>query len=114
MSFTLRIRRGATFDRTLTWWTVQGVTPRNLTGYTMRMQVRQNPGQPTLIDVATGSGITLTDPTNGVFRIVVSATATAALAFVGKAKYDLQVTDAGGAVSYPLSGDFVISDPVTA
>lgn len=113
MSYTFRVTRGATLDRTLTWWTVRDVTPRDITGYTMRLQARQTAGQTALVDIATGSGITLTDPTNGEFRIVLSAATTAALDITGNAKWDLKVTDAGGAISYPIAGDFVISDPVT-
>lgn len=111
MAFTLKLTRGATLDRTLTWWLVQGVTPRDLTGYTMRLQVRTNPSQPPIIDVATGSGITLA-PASGIFRIVVSAAATTLLTS-GTYSYDLKVTDAGGTVSYPLGGPFMVSDPVT-
>lgn len=111
----LSLYRGQTLDLTLTWWTVRDVTARDLTGYAFRFQVRSAPGGAILLDLATGgSGITLVDAANGVFRIVGSAATTAAIGFTGNARFDLRATDAGGLVSYPWEGTMTIKDPVTA
>lgn len=111
--FDFRVPRGATFDRTLTWWVTQGTTPRDITGYTFRLQVRDKPGGVVYLDKSSpSSGITLVDAPNGKFRIVVTAAETAALTFY-KGVYDLKATDAGGAISYPLEGGFQLIDPVT-
>lgn len=110
----LTLYRGQTLDLTLTWWTERNVTPRDLTGYGFAFQVRSAPGGATLLDLATGgSGITLVDAPNGIFRIVASAAATAAIAFTGNARFDLRATDPGGLVSYPWDGLITIKDPVT-
>lgn len=111
----LTLYRGQTLDLTLTWWLVRDVTPRDLTGYAFRFQARQAPGAAVLLDLATGgSGITLLDAPNGIFRIVASAAATAAIAYTGNARFDLRATDPGGLVSYPWEGQLAIKDPVTA
>lgn len=109
----LVLHRGETLDRTCTWWTERDAIPRDLTGYTMRFQVRTAPGGAILLDLTTGDGITLTDAANGEFRLAADADTTAAIGYTGKAKFDLKVTDAGGAVSYPWEGDITIKDPVT-
>lgn len=111
--FDFRVPRGATFDRTLTWWVTQGTTPRDITGYTFDLQIRDKPGGVLYIDKSTANGgISILDAANGKFRIVISKTETAALTFF-KGVYDLKATDAGGAVSYPLEGGFQLVDPVT-
>lgn len=106
-------RRGETFDRTFTWWTVRDVTPRDLTGYALRMQIRSAAGGILYTDLSIGSGITLVTAASGIFRVVIAAAVTAAWTF-DEAKFDLKATDAGGLVSYPIEGSFFVVDPVTA
>ena len=109
----LNVKRGATLDRTFTWWNVLNTTPRNLSGYTFALQARETPSGPAVVDLSMGSGITLVDAPNGVFRVVVAAAVTAAWSW-DEALYDLRATDAGGAVSYPVTGRIYVTSPVTS
>lgn len=77
-SINFSVRRGETFDRTFTWWTVRDVTARDLTGYALRWQIRSGPGGTTYADLQIGTGITLVDADSGVFRVVIAAAVTAA------------------------------------
>jgi hypothetical protein len=74
-SHNLKFVRGDTQDFTITL-TEDGTTPRNITGCTYRAQIRTD------ADASSVSGefsCTVTDPTTGVVRLVLSASTSASL-----------------------------------
>lgn len=102
--------QGTTFSRTLTY-KVDGVAV-NLTGYTARMQVRENYyTNAKLVDLTSGSGITL-GGSAGTVSFTLSASATAALP-VGTFVYDLEIVSGGGAVTRLVEGKFIVTPEVT-
>lgn len=110
------IRQGSTWKRTITWETGATPTAVDITGYTARMQIRQTlTSTGFLVELTTeNGGITLTDPTNGVFQLLITAVATAALDFT-TAVYDLELIDTGdtGEVTALLEGVMTLSKEVT-
>lgn len=108
--------QGATFQRTINWKAPDG-TPVDLTGYRIRMQVRQSPkATATLFDfdsanLADGHSIGALDET-GVISLTVDASATLSLSFVA-AEYDLTATSPDGFVYRLLEGKALASPGVT-
>lgn len=86
----------------------------DLTGATIRMQVRSNKRSTSkLLDLSTDtSGITITDAVNGVFQISQTATETAAYSFTSGV-YDLEIEFSGGEVRRILYGKFTINEEIT-
>jgi len=108
--YNIKCPQGATFDKTFTI-TVNG-SPMNLTGYTAAMQVRETyDSSSTLLSLTNGSGITL-GGTAGTIAVLVSSTATAAIAD-GFYSYDLEITSGGGVTDRLLQGKFVVTPQVT-
>lgn len=101
------IEQGATFTWVNTWVGV------NITGYTIRMQVRSDASSSVkVLDLSTTTGeIVLTTPASGVFTVTVSATATAALT-PGNYVYDLEMVN-GSTVTRLLEGKCTVSAEVT-
>lgn len=92
--------------------------PINITGFTIRMQVRTGSKTGTLvIDINTGGGgIVITDGPNGQFQLNVPAATTAALTasqFSPQAFYDLEIVDLSGVVTRLLEGTVRLSEEVT-
>lgn len=108
--------QGATFERTINWKDPQG-NPIDLTGYRVRMQVRQSPAATTkLVDfdsdaLAAGMHIDALD-TTGVIHFWFDPSVTSALDFQN-AEYDLTVTSAGGFTYRLLEGKASVSPGVT-
>lgn len=109
----LTIYQGATFRKSFTWQTGDPLTAVDLTGCTMRMQIRERRDATEVIVELTSEngGITIT-PLTGQFALYLSATATAALA-VTKAVYDLEIVFANGDVVRFLQGKVTVSPEVT-
>lgn len=102
--------QGATFDQTFTV-SVDDV-PMNLTGYSAAMQVRQTiDSSSPAVSLTNGSGITL-GGTAGTIRVVIAATATAALTDE-QYVYDLELTSGSGITDRYLMGTFIVSGEVT-
>lgn len=87
--------QGATFRTRLTVYTDDGVTLRNLTGYTAEMIIREEPKNPTvLMTLSSGLGTIVLGGTAGTIDLLISAADTAALTWqVGH--YDLTITAPG-------------------
>jgi tRNA threonylcarbamoyladenosine modification (KEOPS) complex Pcc1 subunit len=104
--------QGATFSRAITWQDSQAV-PVNLTGYTARMQVRDE------VDSST-SALSLTTENSrislggaaGTIALLVSATDTAAVA-AGEYVYDLELVSGSGTVTRLIQGCFTVDAEVT-
>ena len=76
-SYDFTAGQGETFDRTVTWKIDDAAV--NLTGYTARMQIRKtHRSASSVVSLTQSSGLTL-GGSAGTIRIVISATATAAL-----------------------------------
>ena len=109
------IRQGGTLALTITYKSGPSPgTPVDISGYTARMQIRATLVSTTvLLELTTeNSRIVLTDPTNGVLQLQVTAADTAALDF-DRAVYDLELISGAGAVTPILEGIVYLSKEVT-
>jgi hypothetical protein len=95
------------------------VTDRNtgagvdLTGASARFAIAMRGSLKTVCTKATGSGINVTDPEDGILEVELVAADTESLA--GTYDYELQVVDASGNRSTPLYGTIAIRrDIITA
>lgn len=118
----INVEQGASFRMSLTWTapgtrTPDGVlvpgAPYDLTGAHARMQIRKGPGQPVLVDLRDGDGITL-GGTTGRIEIYISPERTEALA-TKRARYDVFIVLPNGLdVARVLKGrvtvDYAITD----
>lgn len=84
----------------------------DLTGYTAKMQVRQNFAKTVILELSTTNGRILITPDEGLLELNVSATDTALLP-AGKYIYDLYLISADEIVTKLFQGEFVIYDSVT-
>lgn len=108
------IYQGATYFRRYTWKTGDPATPVDLTGATLRMQVRETKHSDIpLLSLSTGgSGITVTDAANGKFTVRAEAAQTDALSFT-TGVYDLEIKLADGTVTRLVEGSATLSRQVT-
>ena len=109
--YSIKAEQGATFLRTFTWKDSDSVAI-DITGYTAKMEVRSGPGTVIILTLTTeNSRISISDPTNGIFFITVTAADMAPLV-PGNYKYDLVMIN--GAVSTRLiQGAFIIDPEIT-
>ena len=112
----LTINQGETFRQSFTWQTqpvpTTPATPVDLTGYTARMQIRQNYGQPVIAELnTTNNGIVL-GGTAGTVDLYISAVTTAAFT-PGTALYDIEFTAPNGDVIRKIAGAITITPEVT-
>ncbi len=106
-SHNLKFVRGDTQDFTITV-TEDGTTPRNLTGYTFRAQIRASKDSST---IAGEFACTVATPASGVVRLVLSAAASAALP--DEILYwDFEQT-VGGVVTTLLAGKCTVVGDIT-
>ena len=106
-SHNLKFVRGDTQDFTITV-TEDGTTPRNLTGYTFRAQIRASKDSST---IAGEFACTVATPASGVVRLVLSAASSAALP--DEVLYwDFEQT-VGGVVTTLLAGKCTVVGDVT-
>jgi len=106
------IEQGADFFWTLTYKDNIG-TPVDLTGYSARMQVREDYSSPlALVDISTDSGEVTLGGAAGTIHIHLSAVETSALDFT-TAKYDLEIADSQGVVTRLLQGAVTLSHEIT-
>lgn len=103
-----RVTQGDTFPLTLTYKDPNG-TAINLTGYTFRLEVRENFGGEVLSAVCTlGDGITVPDVTTGVINISISSAKTNKFNYPRSA-FQLQATDQYGKKTTLLQGWFIVN-----
>jgi hypothetical protein len=108
------IEKGATYNLSVTYKDATG-SPVDLTGWTVRMQVRETPADSTPILTSDGGSptITLTKNSSGEITITISASTTASLTAT-TAYYDIEAQQtSSGVVRRILKGRFVISPEVT-
>lgn len=105
----LRMFQGATFRYALTW--LEDDVPKNLSGYTARMQVRNTvDALTTVIDIDTDDGISLGGAL-GTIELEVAADVTADVP-AGLYVYDLELID-DDVVTRLVEGSFYVSPEVT-
>ncbi|NDD53289.1 hypothetical protein EBZ39_05355 [bacterium] len=108
--YDITIEQGATFQMSLTWKDSTG-TPVNLTGYSARMQVRENyEADNTLVSLVSPTDITLGGAL-GTIAITIAASTTQLLQ-LDEAVYDLELVT-GSTVTRLLQGKATISREVT-
>ena len=103
-------KRGDTFDEVLFELKKDG-TAIDLTGATIKMQLRKAAGGPIFLEFTSVSsaGITITDATAGKFKInsvIINLEANVYL-------YDIEITFASGEVRTWVSGQFTILNDIT-
>lgn len=108
--YSITAYQGSTFSRSFTY-AIDGA-PVDLTGYTARMQVRENyESVSTIFNLTTENGGISIDGPNGVITVTIAASSTTN-AEPGKFRYDLEIID-GGIVNRLLEGRFTIKPEVT-
>ena len=106
----LVIEQGATFQHTLTL--SNGGTAINLTGYDVRMHIREYVSSPdTIVELTIVDGISVV-AASGQITLTISATDTAAMSF-DTAYYDLEIESAGGVVTRIVEGSVNLRPEVT-
>ena len=112
--YNFTIEQGATLTRTFTAYTDADATlPLDLTGYTARMKIRQDPSATVIISLTNGSGITL-GGTAGTIIVVISAAVTTTLDDGYVYRYDLELIAADGAVTRLVKGLITVDPEVTS
>jgi|WetSurMetagenome_2_1015567.scaffolds.fasta_scaffold72096_4 hypothetical protein len=81
----------------------------NLTGAAIRMQVRKNRNEAAIIDLALGTGLTITDAAAGKFRIDEQIFS----GVPGTYQYDIEIILGDGDVKTYIKGNFIIIGDIT-
>jgi hypothetical protein len=102
----LTIEKGVTFRHRLIW---RDRFKRNIdmTGYSARLQIKNDAGTVLLLEMATGTGEIVITPAKGLMELELSAGQTAALAFA-HGVFDLFVTAPDGTVIRLLKGKLLV------
>lgn len=109
--YNLTIEQGATFKRTFFWRDENG-NLINLSGYSARMKIKQDPTQTTsIISLTNGAGITLGGAAGTIEVLIPDADTTGLVA--GFYYYDLEV-DSGAEVTRLLQGKVTVSPEITS
>lgn len=112
----LEIYAGATYKKTFQWTIVNGTTsvPVDITGSTIRMQIREKINSPAiLIELTTANNrIRLTDATNGVFQLYLTDAETSALGFK-TGVYDIEIKLFNNEVERFVEGVVIVHPEVT-
>lgn len=109
--FNFRVYQGDTFN-TAPAWKINN-TYVNVTGYTAKMQVRQDVNSTSVIvELSTANGRIVTGGADGKFTMTLTAAQTTALP-PGNYVYDFEVTSPGGVVTKILAGGFSVIAEVT-
>ena len=78
-----------------TTWTDSTGTPTNVTGYSVKLQIRSQIDNSIILGLTVGSGITLTTPSAGLVTYQITGTQTAAIP-AGTYNYGIKATSSGG------------------
>jgi len=112
------IEQGATWVQDI-WWENSDATPKDLTGYTARLQARGKLDDPgTLVDLTTENGGIVITPAEGKITLTMSAAQTAALDWPAgqyvqqSGVYQLELEDATGFVTRLLKGTLTFDPEV--
>jgi hypothetical protein len=90
-SHNFKIEQGTTFNNTITYKQANGDAV-NISGAAITLKAKDNRSDNNLVvDLSVGNGITITNATQGIFTISLSASVTAAYTW-NRADYDLDIT----------------------
>jgi hypothetical protein len=107
-TYNILVEQGSTFSQSVT--VKEDGSPRDLTGYNARAQMRPTRTSSTLTATFT---CTISDPTTGLILMELTPATTAAIA-EGRYYYDLEIyTNADGIVTRLLQGEVTVSPEVT-
>ena len=109
--YNFTIMQGSTFQRIITKKDASG-TPVNLTGYTARMQARNDLNSAVVLDLTTENGGIVLGGVAGTIELNITATATASLIAPNTLIYDLELVN-GAVVNRQLQGEIRVSAEVT-
>lgn len=87
----------------------RNLSPIDLTGVIMKMQIRRGSNGQVIKELTTSNGITITDPLAGKFKIDAFVNPSTAYNYV----YDLELTYPNGVVDTYIKGFFPIIEDVT-
>ncbi len=107
----ITIEQGSTFQRTFT--VEENSSPKDLSGYTVRGQVRKKKADPTPILTFVTN---ISNPSGGVFDISLTATVTTALALKNDPVsyvYDVEIESGAGVVTRLVEGVATVVPEVT-
>jgi hypothetical protein len=107
--FDIDIDQGSTFVWDITVYDTDGVTPLDLSGYTVRSMLRKRYDD---VNPSETFNITYPDAINGKVRLLLSATETAAL-LKGRYVYDIELEDGTGKVVKIYKGFAVVYPEAT-
>lgn len=110
-TYDIAIYQGSTWARQLTWLDDAG-DPFNLTGYTARMQVRDQQNSVELLELTTEDGRIALGGAAGTISLTLTAAETAALTWVWGV-YDLELVSSGGITTRLIQGRAVVDAEVT-
>ncbi|NCC99966.1 MAG: hypothetical protein EOL95_09755 [Bacteroidia bacterium] len=99
-------------DLTKTFTITVNSVAKDLTDYTINMQIRKDYNSSPYLSLSTGSGITLSDPTNGEFTVTITDAQSKLFNFV-TAIYDIQLTDTSGLKKTYVKGTITLIKEVT-
>ena len=109
--YDITIEQGATFTLSLTWKDSTGAAV-NITGYTARMQVRENyESESTLVSLTSAGGDIVLGGALGTIAVTIAASVTQLLQ-LEEAVYDLELVN-GATVTRLLQGKATVSREVT-
>lgn len=106
------IEQGATFYRKFKW-TDKDKVPRDLTGYTARMQIREHvTNNVVILELNTENGRIVISPTEGIVELRITSEDTEDLTFI-TGVFSLQFTSPDEVVTRLLQGNVTLSLAVT-
>ena len=108
--FDIEIYQGSAWEMDLEFLDENG-SAETITAHTFFMQIREKPGGHILVDLAVGTGITITDGAAGLLAINLTSAQTALL-YATSAEYDLKHT-ASGVSQYEMFGNVTIGQRIT-
>jgi len=110
-TYTGSITKSRTWTISVTW--ELDSTPVNLTGYTLRMSIKNDrSSQFSLLTLTNGSGITITNASSGQFSITISASQTSRFPS-GKHVFDVLAISPGGEQYTIFEGFLNVEEPIT-
>lgn len=113
-TYNFQIEKDRTFTKQFQIFNSTSGTAQDLTGYTIKLQVRPFAGSPTLYLELSNSngGVVIDNLTQGMFHLYMSAATTAAITW-SKGDYDLILKSAGGIVTEYIEGTITVLPRVT-
>lgn len=105
----LEVDQGSTFIWNITVMEQDGLSPLNLSGYSLRGMVRKYYSDTNPVETFT---VLVADVSSGIVRVSLTSTETAAMT-KGRYVYDLELEDATGTVTKLYKGSFIVYPEAT-